>query len=354
VVDRRRFMIAQGVLALVAVGALALSASVIVRSIRTAKLNRDLAALYAVAGETMEAEIAAPPLETTATQADSTAAADGPFGQLSAMVMPDGTPIELPKTADNVQDQTDAAARVFYRTDLAILPEMQKLAEKNPDTVGWINISGTVHLPVVYRDNTYYIDHDFTGARNASGALFLDENSLIAKDTQNLLIHGHSMNDGSMFGILSHYRKLEFLRKHSLFTFSTLWQKDTYVVFAVLQVSSRIGDADYFNYFNHSRFSSHTEFNGYIEQLTHTEVEIQHSRGRRAVRRAVNALHLSGRRPPGGRGAQNAGRGDKGRAGFRSGAVRSGVGADKNCSPNKFLNGLRNYVQEFFGGAIVC
>ena len=139
--------------------------------------------------------------------------------------------------------------------------------EKNPDTIGWLGIGGVVYQPVVYRDNEFYLTHDFTGAKNASGTLFLDENSPLTGETQNLLIHGHSMNDGSMFGILTHYRKLDFLRQHPLITFSTLWQKESYAVFAVLQVSSKVEDAAYFNYFDHATFMSDAEFNGYIREL---------------------------------------------------------------------------------------
>ena len=127
-------------------------------------------------------------------------------------MVPNGTPIEVPETVRLPQTGREATApqtTSFHRTDLDILPEMRELAQKNPDTVGWIGISGTVLLPVVYRDNTFYLDHDFTRSKNASGTLFPDENSPINADTQNLLIHGHSMNDGSMFGILTHYRKLD-------------------------------------------------------------------------------------------------------------------------------------------------
>lgn len=75
------------------------------------------------------------------------------------------------------------------------------------------------------------------------------------------------MYDGSMFGLLTHYRKLDFLRKHPLITFSTLWEKENYAVFAVLLVSSNTGDNDYFNYFDHATFASDAEFYDYIRQL---------------------------------------------------------------------------------------
>ena len=271
VVNRRRFFAVQAVLALVVVAALGLSASVIVRSVRTARLNRELAAIYGVSGEAMEAQIAAPPVgdgETPAFAAQASGASESPYGELSAMVMPDGSPIVVPETAALPSgEETAARTTAFHRTDLDILPEMRELTRKNPDTVGWISISGTVHLPVVYRDNTFYLDHDFTGAKNASGTLFLDENSPVNADTQNLLIHGHSMNDGSMFGILTHYRKLGFLQEHPLIAFSTLWEKESYAVFAVLLVSSRTEDANYFNYFSNPVFSSDADFNAYVSEV---------------------------------------------------------------------------------------
>jgi sortase B len=213
-------------------------------------------------------EVAADDGDVPAFAARASDASSSPYGELSAMVLPDGTPIEVPETVQLPEEPTEVAQTAqFHRTDLDILPEMQELAQKNPDTVGWISISGTVHLPVVYRDNTFYLDHDFTGAKNASGTLFLDENSPVNADTQNLLIHGHSMNDGSMFGILTHYRKLDFVKQHPMIAFSTLWERESYAVFAVLQVSSRVDDANYFNYFSSPTFASASDFDAYIDAV---------------------------------------------------------------------------------------
>ena len=144
---------------------------------------------------------------------------------------------------------------------------MCALLDRNPDTVGWLDIDRTINCPVVYRDNAYYLNHDFDGAQSASGTLFLDENAPLTAGTQNLLIHGHSMYDGSMFGLLTHYRTLSFLTKHLLVSFTTLWEKETYAVFAVLMVSSDVQDANYFNYFNHPAFESDADFDDYIQAL---------------------------------------------------------------------------------------
>lgn len=261
-VDPRRFRIARAVLAGIALVALGLSASVIAGSVHTAMLNRSLAATRTVDMAAPEVEVAAPPLETEAVV--ETAQASSPFGELSAMGMPDGTPIVVPAV---VAAETSASSDVFHRTDLDILPDMRALLDRNPDTVGWLDIDKTINCPVVYRDNTYYLDHDFDGGQSASGTLFLDENAPLTAGTQNLLIHGHSMYDGSMFGLLTHYRTLSFLTKHPLINFTTLWEKETYAVFAVLMVSSDAQDANYFNYFSHPAFESYAAFDDYVQTL---------------------------------------------------------------------------------------
>lgn len=264
--NQRRLRLAQAALALTAAVMLALSATVIVRSIRTARVNKRLAALHAVAGEGMAAEVAAPPLEGG--QASTRTSANA-LGTLSMMGMPDGTPIGQPQEAlsTGASSAQTVATTDYFDTDRQVLPEMAALLHDNPDTVGWLSISGVLRLPVVYRDNDYYLDHDFYGAVNKSGTLFLDENHPLTARTQNLLIHGHSMNDGSMFGLLTHYRRADYLRQHGLISFSTLYEKDTYAVFAVLLVSSKTGDARYFNYFTHPNFATDAEFEAYIRDV---------------------------------------------------------------------------------------
>ncbi len=219
-----------------------LSVQVIARSLRTAALNRRLVQMHTVDGRSPAAQIAAPALDVS------------PGGQakalmLALMTMPDGAPIR--------ESAVDAPVS-FHKTSGDVLPDMLKLVQTNPDTAGWIGINGIVHLPVVYRDNAYYLTHDFSGRQNTSGALFLDQASPVAAQTQNLLIHGHSMFDGSMFGLLTHYQKPETLARHPLISFSTLYEKETYAVFAVLRVAP-----DAFDYYSHPTFPSETAFEDY-------------------------------------------------------------------------------------------
>ena len=198
-------------------------------------------------------EIAAPALDPSGIEGKKTPVGKPEDLAIAMMTLPDGSAI---------QNATGSAPAVFYKTSGSVLPDMMKLLQTNPDTVGWISINGIVHLPVVYRDNEYYLTHDFSGHHNTSGALFLDQGSPITSQTQNLLIHGHSMYDGSMFGLLTHYRKLDTLLQHPIISFSTLYEKETYAIFAVLKVADGAFD-DYTPPF----FTSQAAFETYLASV---------------------------------------------------------------------------------------
>ena len=89
----------------------------------------------------------------------------------------------------------------------------------------------------------------------------------MTEKTQNLLLHGHNMKDGTMFGRLAQYEKnLEYLKAHAFIDFSTLWHQERYVIFAVVDVSLDTSSENFLDYFAHPRFSSDAEFASYIRR----------------------------------------------------------------------------------------
>lgn len=255
-VSRKRFIITQSALAIVAVVALGLSAAVLVRSIRTANTNRQLASLHAFE-EWTTPEADATGVEINGAGTTLTAASADAM-KLSYMGMPDGSAI--------TKTEVTAAAPLRSATG-DILPNMRKLLETNRDTVGWLSIKGILSLPVVYRDNEYYLTHDFNGNQNTSGTLFLDKNHPVTSDAQNLLIYGHNMRDGSMFGLLTHYQQADYLEKHPFIQFSTLWEEEEYAIFAVVNASINPQDERFISFFTHPSFSSEKEFEAYVTRL---------------------------------------------------------------------------------------
>jgi sortase B len=163
--------------------------------------------------------------------------------------------------------QTPAPAFVFQKIGATPLPRFETLLKANPDVIGWLNIRGELDLPVVYRDNEYYLTRDVYRKKSPAGTLFLDKNHPFAATAQYLVIHGHNMKDGSMFGRLAHYLELSYLQKHCIVQLDTLYQKDTYVVFAVLVVSENVHEAGFINFLGYPSFSSPDQFMEFVNGL---------------------------------------------------------------------------------------
>lgn len=146
-----------------------------------------------------------------------------------------------------------------------ILLNMTGPWEKNHDFVGWLNVQAIMPedgIPVVQRDHTYYLRRDFYGRSNVNGTAFMDVSGSIWPRSDNLIIYAHNMKNGEMFGKLQKLRHEPTYRADPLTTFSTLYERGTYVPLAVVQCSIHRGDR-FFN-FAVANFRDQAEFNAYI------------------------------------------------------------------------------------------
>lgn len=156
----------------------------------------------------------------------------------------------------------------YHLASGAILPELEGLHKTNKDLIGWLSIDGVLNLPVVYRNNSYYMDHDFYGEESISGTVFLDVHHALSRRAQNLLLYGHNMRDGSMFGHLTHYQDRSYYQSHAFIDFATLYERERYVIFAVMEVSTDPRQSNYVNFAGHSSFASVEAFDAYLEEVS--------------------------------------------------------------------------------------
>ena len=79
-----------------------------------------------------------------------------------------------------------------------------KLKAQNQDTIAYIKINDTQINYVVVKgnDNNYYLDHNFNKEYNVAGWIFADYKNEFDGTDKNIIIYGHNMRDGSMFGTL--------------------------------------------------------------------------------------------------------------------------------------------------------
>ena len=93
-------------------------------------------------------------------------------------------------------------------TNLVTL-KMEYLKKKNSDLSGWLRINGTsIDYPVMYTegDNDYYLEHDFFKNPDRNGLLVLDKRCSGDLSGNHILIHGHNMKSGAIFGSLKDYK----------------------------------------------------------------------------------------------------------------------------------------------------
>ena len=85
----------------------------------------------------------------------------------------------------------------------------ESIIKDNKYTIGWLIVEGTnINYPVVkYKDNSYYLNHDFNNNYNSAGWIFMDYKNQL--DDQNIVIYGHHRRDGSMFGSIDNLLKIK-------------------------------------------------------------------------------------------------------------------------------------------------
>ena len=146
-------------------------------------------------------------------------------------------------------DPTASSEAPDESVDDPLLSYYNTLAKENPDMIGWISIADTpVDYPVMYtpQDPQYYLNRDFDRKYTVEGMPFLDERCDADAPSDNLIIYGHNMRSGQMFGSLSSYREEEYRQTHSLVSFDTLKERRTYRIYAgfVVRLAESLDDTD--------------------------------------------------------------------------------------------------------------
>lgn len=151
----------------------------------------------------------------------------------------------------------------------AILPEYRELYAQNPELVGWVSIEGTsIDYPVMQRgqDEEYYLDHDFEGKKNKNGLPFLD-GGCDAQKSNILLVYGHHMKNGRMFGALMAYKDESFYDAHPTVRFDTLYEAAEFEIVAVLLSRVYLQSEEAFRYYRLAGTGTPDGFEQYIQSV---------------------------------------------------------------------------------------
>lgn len=116
--------------------------------------------------------------------------------------------------------------------------DFNKMRGEFSDFIGWLHIPDTkISYPVMYleSDNSFYLHHLPNGEKNIAGSLFLDglSNGI---NSENLVIYGHNMKNGSMFGRLKKFTDKDFFESHPFIELHTTQGIRFYLIFSVRKV----------------------------------------------------------------------------------------------------------------------
>ncbi len=166
---------------------------------------------------------------------------------------PSAIPTELPESTPSPVPTATPQARLsklpYPNNPYSITSSrFQKLKRQNEDIIGWLTITDMVDEAVVQRNNTYYLDRDYKGYHNKNGAIFLDEVIDLRTRPYTLMLYGHNMKSGLMFGGLRNFENPTYYRRSPFITFDTAYEDGKYVIFAVGTISTDAKNWRYVNF----------------------------------------------------------------------------------------------------------
>lgn len=152
-----------------------------------------------------------------------------------------------------------------------VLDKYKTLYEKNKNLIGWLKIADTnIDYPVMQSLNgkgDYYLNHDFDGNEDRNGTLFMDNACDAMLPSDNLIIYGHNMKSGKMFGELTKYKSKDFYLAHSKIAFDTIYKRGTYEVMYVFNTHIYSEGEITFKYYQFIEPNSEEEFDSAMRSM---------------------------------------------------------------------------------------
>ena len=169
---------------------------------------------------------------------------------------------KLSNSVKRAQAEEPDISKELPRVD-TILAEYAELYAANSDMVGWISIMGTtVNYPVMQKpdDPNYYLEHNFDKQYSDYGVPFAAGGCDVFLPSDNIIIHGHHMKNGNIFGALEAYKDKNFYEEHKIIQFDTIMERSQYEITAVFRTAVYSG----FPYYEFINASDADEFNAYV------------------------------------------------------------------------------------------
>ena len=137
-----------------------------------------------------------------------------------------------------------------------------KIAEQIKSTVIVEEENGDEYPVVKGTNNSFYLNHCFDKSNNSAGWIFADYRNKFGNTDKNIVIYGHNMRDGSMFGSMLNILNAKWYEneENTNITLYTENEKCMYKVFSVYKIENE-------DYYIKTEFKNDNEFEDFIKTL---------------------------------------------------------------------------------------
>lgn len=171
---------------------------------------------------------------------------------------------------DTSAPETEQATPTPIPTPIAVTNPYANAYLDNEHTAGWLVVEGTnIDYPVMWTpgDENYYLYRGFDGSEDLNGCLILDTDSSLDPLTTNLIIHGHNMKSGAMFGNLTDYEDKSYYEEHKYITLYTEQCQRNYEIIAVFRSQVYKKTDDVFKFYKFFQANTEEEFDGFYQNI---------------------------------------------------------------------------------------
>ena len=178
--------------------------------------------------------------------------------------------IDINEIVDNentelIGEDSDKNSDYWYYIKFPLIDvDIDKLKEKNSDTVGWINVNNTnINYPYVqYKDNDYYLTHSYDKSYNEAGWVFMDYRNDSNLNNKNTILYAHSRLDKTMFGSLSKTLKSNWYtnKDNHIIRLSTENENTLWQIFSVYKIKEE-------SYYITTSFASDSKYQEFLNTI---------------------------------------------------------------------------------------
>lgn len=194
-------------------------------------------------------------------------------------------------TAEPVDETEEGPINVTPVVNTPLNVNFDALLTENPDTRGWIKITGTYLNDVVVqgKDHEEYLTKAFDGSESISGTIFSHKKNKWDGTDENIILFGHNMMNGDRFASVRYYipndasrEPIAFYKVHPTIMLATPdGGSQTYKIFAGVLANTQEQYGEVFKYANKTSFKNQEDFNNFIINIMdrswfYTDVDLQY------------------------------------------------------------------------------